>query len=326
MRAAHALPQLPAVEAALAAGDLCFEKVSALTREYRPATAALLAADAPLLVKHALSLPVDRFRREMQYWNEAATQELEREPEAAAKDQYFHFSQTWGAWFGSLKLTGDDGVIVAGALEEIARELHDDFRRDTALDPTLDPQLFAAQLRALALTEMARRAMSWDPQYAKYREPAFTIVIPLADLNARLGATTEAEQWIPGDTIRRLGCSGTLTPVIVESLANPKPLDVGRAQRLPSYEQRRAVIARDRHCRFPGCDVAANRCEQHHLIPWDDGHGPTNLDNLALYCRRHHHLGHEGGWNYSGNSNELDGITHQRPDGTILNLEYADSS
>jgi hypothetical protein len=50
------------------------------------------------------------------------------------------------------------------------------------------------------------------------------------------------------------------------------------------------------------------------------------MNNLALYCRRHHHLGHEGGWNYTGNTNDLNGIEHRRPDGTILNLEYANRS
>jgi HNH endonuclease len=60
--------------------------------------------------------------------------------------------------------------------------------------------------------------------------------------------------------------------------------------------QRRALAARDGGCLFPGCDTPPIWCEPHHwLIHWLDG-GPTDLDNLALLCRRHHRFVHEGGW------------------------------
>lgn len=58
---------------------------------------------------------------------------------------------------------------------------------------------------------------------------------------------------------------------------------------------RRAVIARDGGCAFPGCDRPAHWCDCHHIIYWADG-GPTMLDNLILQCRFHHRLVHEGGW------------------------------
>jgi HNH endonuclease len=55
---------------------------------------------------------------------------------------------------------------------------------------------------------------------------------------------------------------------------------------------RRALRARDRGCRFPGCQ---NRrfVEAHHVHHWACG-GETKLDNLILLCRRHHTLVHEG--------------------------------
>jgi hypothetical protein len=54
---------------------------------------------------------------------------------------------------------------------------------------------------------------------------------------------------------------------------------------------RRAVIVRDRHCRFPGCDRPPSWCDAHHVRHWDKG-GPTALHNLVLLCRRHHRLIH----------------------------------
>jgi hypothetical protein len=58
---------------------------------------------------------------------------------------------------------------------------------------------------------------------------------------------------------------------------------------------RRVLVARDRHCVFPGCDRPAPWCEGHHLIFWADG-GETTLDNLGLVCGPHHRKVHEEGW------------------------------
>jgi hypothetical protein len=44
-------------------------------------------------------------------------------------------------------------------------------------------------------------------------------------------------------------------------------------------------------------------CDAHHLRHWLHG-GPTDLQNLVLVCRAHHHAVHEGGWRL-----------HRRPDG-----------
>jgi hypothetical protein len=53
---------------------------------------------------------------------------------------------------------------------------------------------------------------------------------------------------------------------------------------------RRAVIARDQHCVYPGCDQPPSRCEVHHAIThWADG-GDTSVTNSALLCWYHHQL------------------------------------
>ena len=70
-------------------------------------------------------------------------------------------------------------------------------------------------------------------------------------------------------------------------------LDVGRKTRTVPPSIRRALQARDRSCRFPGC--TARRCDAHHVTHWIDG-GATSLDNLLLLCRRHHRAVHEGGF------------------------------
>jgi len=57
---------------------------------------------------------------------------------------------------------------------------------------------------------------------------------------------------------------------------------------------RRALRIRDEGCRFPGC-TNDKFVDGHHIQHWADG-GKTNLDNLVLLCRHHHHLVHEGGF------------------------------
>jgi hypothetical protein len=74
------------------------------------------------------------------------------------------------------------------------------------------------------------------------------------------------------------------------------PLDVGAATETIPAHLRRAVIARDRCCRFPGCDQPAMACQPHHVIPRSQG-GPTSLTNLPLLCSFHHLIAvHRWGW------------------------------
>jgi Domain of unknown function (DUF222)/HNH endonuclease len=91
------------------------------------------------------------------------------------------------------------------------------------------------------------------------------------------------------------------------------PLDVGRPTETIPPHLRRAIVARDQHCGFPGCQVPASRCQVHHLIPRSQG-GPTSLDNCWLGCDFHHLIAiHQWGWRVTLNP---DGTTTAvSPDG-----------
>ena len=74
------------------------------------------------------------------------------------------------------------------------------------------------------------------------------------------------------------------------------PLDVGRATKTIPDHLRRAVIARDRCCRFPGCRQRPAACQAHHVKPRSKG-GTTSLNNLILLCAFHHLTAiHRWGW------------------------------
>ncbi len=98
---------------------------------------------------------------------------------------------------------------------------------------------------------------------------------------------------ISPETARRLTCDCPVSPVLVGPDGNP--LDVGRRTRQISPALWKALILRDRHCTFPGCERGGMCLNAHHMKHWAQG-GETNLENLTLTCRGHHRFVHEGGY------------------------------
>jgi Domain of unknown function (DUF222)/HNH endonuclease len=92
--------------------------------------------------------------------------------------------------------------------------------------------------------------------------------------------------------LRRWACDARILPVVYNSAG--AVLDVGQERRLFTGALRRALIARDGGCTFPGCDRPPSWCG-HHIISWIDG-GPTSLENAALLCGHHHRVIHAGAW------------------------------
>ncbi|MQW76720.1 DUF222 domain-containing protein [Nocardioides sp. dk4132] len=122
---------------------------------------------------------------------------------------------------------------------------------------------------------------------------ATTLVITI-DLNALvegLGSATLADgSRITAGEVRRLACRANLVPAVLGTRS--VPLDLGRASRLFSPGQRKALAIRDKECRAHGCTIPATWCEAHHSKPWSAG-GKTDLDNGMLLCSHHHHLIHD---------------------------------
>jgi hypothetical protein len=99
---------------------------------------------------------------------------------------------------------------------------------------------------------------------------------------------TETGGRVPRALLRRLACDSRVTRIVFGP--DGAALDVGRAQRTVTGQMRRAVIARDQHCVYPGCDQPPSRCEVHHAVRhWADG-GNTSVANSALLCWHHHAL------------------------------------
>jgi hypothetical protein len=91
---------------------------------------------------------------------------------------------------------------------------------------------------------------------------------------------------LPPALLARLACDSELARVVFGP--NSEILDSGRTKRLFTPGQRRAIVARDRTCRYPGCDAPPHEGEIHHSIWWYAQYGQTRARDGVLLCWFHH--------------------------------------
>ena len=162
------------------------------------------------------------------------------------------------------------------------------------------------------LTPSAARARRSSPTRCAHR-PATSASIPSAAPDARSQTVLDEAGGIhvSPETARRMACDAAT--VTLRHGPGGEILDVGRRTRTISPALRRALAARDRQCRFPGCGNL--RVDAHHVRHWADG-GRTALDNLVLLCRRHHRAVHEEGFRVTVDA--AGGVQFLRPAGRPL--------
>jgi hypothetical protein len=98
---------------------------------------------------------------------------------------------------------------------------------------------------------------------------------------------------VDADTLELLTCNATVRAALLAP--SGALLDLGRTQRLATPSQKTALLARDGGCVIPGCTIPGDACDAHH-VQWWTRQGPTDLDNLALVCGRHHTEVHQHTW------------------------------
>ena len=194
----------------------------------------------------------------------------------------------------SLKLTtADDGVVlVQGILDKVGGAA-----LRTALEPLAkragkDDDRLRDRRLADALVDLAMHALDTGLVPQRTHLQVTTSLETLLGLAGAPAADMEFSLPISAKAVERLACDCSVTRVLLGS--DSTVIDVGRAKRVISGPQRKALKVRDGGCVVPGCDRPASWTEGHHLVHWIR-EGPTNLPNLVLLCYRHHWMVHEGG-------------------------------
>lgn len=324
--------ELPVTAQALAAGEISTEQAAVLAREStkNPARSAALTREdlgERFLVEQAKALDAGAFARLVRAWTIAADPEgadsewsagTDRQELVLAKTTMGYRLEGWlddanGAALDTA-LTAVCGVPGAtdtrspaqrraGALVALARLALDSGTAmpGAAIRPHLTVHVSHETLTRLIDAHRPASAKadpaSGDEANQVEGTPSTEITIPSGhDPGALLGAEpAELEDGtpIPPALLARLACDSELARVIFGP--SGEVLDVGRTRRLFPGAQRRAVIARDRRCAFPGCDAPPRYGEVHHALWWYAHAGPTAVANGVLLCWHHHDYVHAHG-------------------------------
>ena len=173
----------------------------------------------------------------------------------------------------------------------------------TALDaftdaPSEGDDRTPAQRKADGLARLCRVALGAEKDAVMASPSAVVVVIDwatfLAHLNreafvrfgqmdgAFIGALDPSE-------VEALLCDCTISRTILGP--DSQPVNLGTETRTYPRWLRRRIAARDRHCKWPGCEIPPGWCEAHHVKYWQHG-GETSYANGVLLCSRHHHFLH----------------------------------
>lgn len=143
--------------------------------------------------------------------------------------------------------------------------------------------------RARCLEGVAAQRERWSQQLGKI----LSAIPGSVDLTAMKGlepATFDDGSPLSMPQLARLVCDSSISRVVFSQTG--EILDVGREKRLFTSGQARAVIARDRTCRYPGCTDTIAHGQIHHALSWSAG-GATDIDNAVLLCWHHHQKVHQ---------------------------------
>ncbi len=288
VKPARKLETLPIVADAFAEGDISRQHVRVIADAFTPEHEAGLSEVEPVLVQTAKHVSPKELLAVVRH----ATDALDGDGGAAADAhdhtlRRLHVSTT----IGGIAIL--DGRFAADQAEIVLSAINAQMERDRGQNETRNP----AQRRADALVRICRRSLdAGEVGGSRKVRPHLTAVFDLARLDGTAELISDARieaahvGRLSKATLDRIACDCDVSRVIMNGRS--EVIDVGRATRNISPALWKALVARDRHCTHPGCEKPPGWCEAHHIVPWQEG-GRTDLANLQLLCRHHHHVCHQ---------------------------------
>jgi hypothetical protein len=294
-RRANIAAQLPTAERLLAEGEISSEHLDALGKALDESSVDEVEASG--LIQLAVKLPADLLEKRVREWIKTRTsrkQAAERQKQRRKARRGLVFDGDNDMTVLHAEFDPVIGARVRSTLEtECNRRYHASGGRDTANDPNrLTPEQRMADVIADLI--LGNSADAESETSSRARPPVRTQMLVTATVNQHGGLDTSLLNGTPlPDEIRdQIACEAELTGIVFNQ--DGAVIWAGQSTRLATDAQWRALIARDGGC--IACDAAPSRCEAHHVEPWRPPAGPSDIDNLALVCHRHHKQIHESGW------------------------------
>jgi hypothetical protein len=289
VRTALALESLPLTSEAMARGELSFSKVRAITRVATPETEAEL-------LRYARTESTASLERLVRGWKVLDRADEERADCLRHRLRRFSiFPDGEGMYVVRGLITPEIAAALMRAIEAagdalVAAETEGDEIRPEPEQRRADALGLLAE-RALAAGFDADQAPISGSRAERYQVMLHVEPSSLTESGEPGRCELEDGSRVSAETARRVCCDTSI--VEMTESADGSVLDVGRKSRTVPPALRRALEARDRGCRFPGCGLRFT--DAHHIVHWADG-GETSLKNTMLLCRVHHRHVHEGGW------------------------------
>jgi uncharacterized protein DUF222/HNH endonuclease len=280
VRTAHALEKLTLTSAAMERGELSYSNVRAITRVATPENEHYFVGIALHGTAHHVETLVRAYRR-------SEEQELSREHQQQLHREVRYYWDNDGSLVLKARLPADVGALVLKAMESAVPEIPLPERT-----PSGDQQTWSHK-RADALAVIFESFMAHGAEAMSGGERHQVVVHVSAEtLRAGGGDQCEIEDGpaIAAETARRLACDASVVAIVEDEKG--EPLSVGRKTRSIPPALQRALDARDKGCRFPGC-THKKYTDAHHIHHWGKG-GETKMSNLVTLCRFHHRAVHEG--------------------------------
>lgn len=169
--------------------------------------------------------------------------------------------------------------------------------RRSHLDPAADPFDPLGKKQGKAFCQMLEVVPTDKLPTSGGTPIRIVVTIDETKLRSKVAAATLATgERLSAGELRRLACNHRILPMVLGG--DSVPVDLGRASRLFSKDQRDALAVMDGGCTAPGCDRPASWCEVQHTEPWAAANGPTDLAKGTLHCNACHHTADAEGWKY----------------------------
>jgi len=278
VRVAHALEKLPRIAAAMARGELSYSKARALTRVACEKTEEYFLS----IALHGTAAHVEKLVRV--YRRAKESEELSREAQQQATRKVSYFYEEDGSLVLKARLPAEIGARVLKALDVAVNDVS---------AATSEERLSWGARRADALGQIAESFLQHGIEAMNSADRHQIVIhVDAETLRKTSAGRCELEDGpsLSAETVRRFACDASIVTVLED--AEGEPLNVGRKTRSIPPALRRALNARDRGCRFPGCSHT-RYVDGHHIHHWSKG-GETKLSNLVQLCRFHHRQVHEG--------------------------------